>query len=167
MKKYSKHLKVSILLFSVVFLFFIFKISLNNNTQEYISKDLGFSFMHSKNFYILSDIPPAERIFVIATSSLRLSPDTNSSAVVISLSDQNPSTSALDWLKSENSGYDITKGYTEFLVDGQKAFKTTNSYWVIFESPDNKKLVSITILNPKETTVEEFNLIIKSFKFND
>lgn len=73
------------------------------------------------------------------------------SGVVIAARQNDPGYSAMDWLKSEYSGYDFTNGYKEGKVAGVVAYflRWENPQYidgVLFLTPDGRQRITISIL---------------------
>lgn len=133
---------------------------------ETYNSELGFSFQYPDYLSVVHDKTDSERLFIVPKYEVD-NEDRPLTAIVISLGEP-PEETPLDWMKSKYSGYDISNGYEEFLVDGQKAVSVEDGSWVVFNHPDNKYRVSIALLvdDDGKPLFEEEDLIVSSFIFN-
>ncbi len=79
-----------------------------------------------------------------------------------------PQMTPLEWLKGPDSGADLSKGYKKLNIDGQEAISLENGAWIIVNTPDNKRQISIATLpseNASESLLAEMDLIINSLVF--
>lgn len=135
------------------------------NIKVYESES-GFSFKYPNSFFIFVN-PDAPSRLMVLPNSLKENKNEPMSAIIISTSENEDSISALDWLKGPYSGYDISKGYSLRKVDGQEAISVENGDWVVVNTPDNKKRLSIALLTNKnaEPLRKELNDLINSMSF--
>jgi hypothetical protein len=141
-------------------------ILIKNETQTYPS-EFGFAFTYPKDMSILRDSEDESHIFVVQNLSGD-NKDETATGVVISVGANIPLRTPLEWLKSKDSGADITKGYGMVNIDGQEAISLNKGTWVVFNTPDNKRQVSIATLpfeNPSQLLQEEMSSIVSSIVF--
>jgi hypothetical protein len=134
----------------------------------------GFSFKYSANDFYVSD-DTADGWIVVMPVALRNNPNGNVEGIVISPRQNNPSETALDWLKDPNAGgYDISQGYNTVPVAGQQAISVENGDWVVVNTPDNSQRLSIAILQSSATSTSlsalttlqyEMALVLNSLSF--
>jgi hypothetical protein len=71
-----------------------------------------------------------------------------------------------------DSGYDMAGGYKEIEIDGEKAITVEDGTWIVVNTPDMKRRLSIALLADKynkdngEPLISEEAIIIDSLKFN-
>ena len=82
--------------------------------------------------------------------------------------EDDPTATALNWIESTYSGYDVSEGYNHRLVGGQDAL-VINDEWVIVKTPDGKKRISIVYSVEQEKGAQplhtEFQRILDTFSF--
>ena len=93
--------------------------------------------------------------------------------IIIVARQNDPSDSALDWLKSEYSGYNFSYGYKERRVNGVDAYLL---HWenqdvvdgALFLTPNKQRRITISILGDikDQSLMNEFDKIIDAFSFN-
>ena len=136
------------------------------NNPQYIS-DLGFSFSYTKNMSVMAD-PDDPRLF-ITSDSWNTKENEKPIAVIISATLNDPPMTPLEWLKGPNSGADLSKGYKTLIIDSQEAISLENGTWIIVNTPDNKRQLSIATLpsmNPSWELIEEMKTIVDSLVFS-
>lgn len=104
------------------------------------TSEIGFLFNYPKDMFVLNgsvDQNDNFRIFVIP-NSYKDNKEQDLTAVVISASLNQPPETPLEWLEGPESGADMSKGYSELDVDGQKAISMNGANWVVVDTPDNK-----------------------------
>ena len=135
------------------------------NTLQYIS-DLGFSFNYPSDMYIMPD-PEESRVLVIP-NSYKTNGNEPVTAVVISATLNDPPITPLEWLESPDSGADMSKGYNKLTIDGQEAISMGGGTWIVVNTPDNKRQLSIATLpfvDPSQSLVDEMGIIANSLVF--
>lgn len=137
---------------------------------------LGFSFQYSWGYIAmpfsnnqedLAIIPIIEDISEVYSGETRQDKD---SFVIIAIRENPQGATAMDWLKSEYSGYNFSNGYQEKQIGGVNGYLL---YWrdpkqidgALFVSPDGKLRITITTLGNTKILEEEFNKIIDTFSF--
>lgn len=143
------------------------------------SKDQGFSFAISEGFTVLMEDKELGWTVVVKTEYARKraeNPDKEEpfDAVIISAKQTSPDFSALDWLKGPNSGYDLSLGYKETVIGGERAY-LLDRYgkgrpdWALFDNPDKTLRFSVTTFGdlPSAEMTAEFENILDSFEFNE
>lgn len=147
------------------------------NIQTYNATEFGFSFKYSAdNFLVGNDTNNTDGgwIYVLPIASTKNQAIEEAGAIVISPRKISPSETPLDWLKSSNSGYDVSQGYETIQVGGQQAISVKyGKYvdWLIVNTPDNKERLSIAILPPSATSTDltvlhnEMATIVSSLSF--
>lgn len=134
----------------------------NQAVQVYNAGEFGFSFKYSSDFFVGDDTNEPDAgggwfyIIPVAFKNGRTIEETG--AIVISPRQKDPTQTALDWLKSPESGYDMAKGYKTEKVSGQEAISVENGDWVVVDTPDNKERLSIAILPPSATSTTPTDL---------
>ena len=169
---------VIIVIFSLVFLFVGWQLhqlipkstvkSTTDELQTYVS-GLGFSFDYPKDMTVIDGSDDTDGIFriLIVPNSYKAGSQ-SMTAVVISASPNNPPMTPLQWLKSPDSGADMSKGYSTLNMDGQEAVSMENGTWVVVDTPGNAWQISIATLpgeNPSQSLRDEMTGIVKSFTF--
>lgn len=162
-----------VLIFGSIFLFFLYGYFFldkqnpkdpslqSENFSYYYSLPFGIIFQYSDKYTVVPD-KEKKSISIILDNYGKEKEDAN--GVVISVSGDGMS--AQDWLKSKYSGYDASKGYFAFDVDGQNAFETNDEDWFVFDSPKNNSRFSIVTFGPhKEENKKELQNIIDSLFF--
>ncbi len=135
------------------------------NTLHYVS-DLGFSFNYPKDMSVMSD-PEDPRLFIVP-NSYKTDKNKIMTAVVISAMLNDPPMTPLEWLKGPDSGADMKKVYNKLNIDGQEAISMDGGTWIVVNTPDNKRQLSIATLpsvNPSKSLVAEMGVIISSLVF--
>jgi hypothetical protein len=144
----------------------------SSDLQTYTAS--GFSFKYSAtDFYVSNDT--ADGWILVMPIALKNNPNGNVEGIVISPRQNNPSETALDWLKDPNAGgYDISQGYNTVPVAGQTAISVENGDWVVVNTPDNSQRLSIAILPSSATSTSlsalttlqyEMALVLNSLSF--
>jgi len=135
------------------------------DTNHYVS-ELGFSFDYPNDMFVMSD-PDGPRI-VIVPNSYKTDKNPTMTAVVISAMLNDPLMTPLEWLKGPNSGADMSKEYSKLNIDGQEAISLEKGAWVVVNTPDNKRQLSVATLssvNPNQSLIAEMGIIINSLLF--
>lgn len=144
-----------------------------STNKPYIFKNLGFSFQISNNYYPLIGTDDMETIAVTSIGSFsdKETEQNSINSAIIIVARENPlDATAIDWLKSEYSGYDFSNGYKEGKVGGMDALLL---HWknkeqidgVLFLNPAEKRRITISMLGDTEVLVDEFNKIVNTFSF--
>lgn len=141
----------------------------NSGTDNlHFVSDLGFSFDYPKDMFVMVDPDTGSRIFVIP-NSYKTNEGEELTAVVISAALNEPPMTPLEWLNGPNSGTNMSKGYLELDIDGQKAIAMNGSAWITVNTPDNKRQLSIATLpstNPNQMLLTGIETIATSFVFS-
>ena len=132
--------------------------SVISDTQTYTAS--GFSFKYSADFYVGDDTNNTDGGWIyVLPIAYKNNPNGDTPAIVISPRQNNPSQTALDWLRDPNAGgYDISQGYKTVQVGGQAAISVENGDWVVVNTPDNTERISIAILSPSATSTSPASL---------
>lgn len=138
-------------------------------TTTYTS-ELGFSFDYPNDMYVQngSDGTDDNYRVLIIPNSYKDNKSQDLTAVVISASPNGPAQTPLGWLKSPDSGADMSKGHSKLNIDGQEAISLENGTWVVVDTPDNKYQISIATLpgeNPSQLLQDEMSSIVSSIVF--
>ena len=151
----------------------------NQQSNSYIS-EVGFSFTYPGDMFVVDSSKVAYamdgsvdsgdnyRIFVVPNSYVD-NEGHNLTAVVISVSLNQSPEMPLDWLKGPWSGANMSDGYSELDIDGQKAISMNGDNWVVFDTPDNKYQISIATLpgrNPSWSLQNTMRRIVESIGFD-
>ena len=136
--------------------------------QMYVNNELGFSFQYPNHLFLEEDLDIDKRL-IMFPKSLRNNETDPFTAIIIDIYESND-IPLLDWLKSPDSNYDILDGgYDVLIVGGQDAVSIDNGIWIIFNSPDQKKRISISPLidlrNGAVPLYNEIDKIVDSFSF--
>ena len=90
-------------------------------------------------------------------------------AITINVDENKDLLTPQEWIKTPDSNYDILDGYEVGIVGGQQAVFIDDGLWAIFNTPDQKRRISISILldlrNGAEPLYEEIFGILDSFSF--
>ena len=139
----------------------------SDNLIVYNASYLGFSFFHSKSYSAISITDDPETIVVEPIEARK-----DTGAIIITARENEPGMTALDWLKSEYSGYNLSYGYTERKIGGVDALLL---HWddprdidgALLLTPDGKRLILISILRGDSNVnlFSEFNKILNTFSF--
>ncbi len=134
------------------------------NTLWYDAGDFGFSFDYPTDMSITRD-PTAPRVFIIP-NSYNGGDDEAPTAVVVTATFNNPPQTPLEWLKDPGGGgADLSKGYTKLNIDGQEAISVNGDHWIVVNTPDNTRQMSIATLpseNPSQSLIEDMSVIVNS-----
>ncbi|KKP31741.1 MAG: hypothetical protein A2312_02585 [Candidatus Staskawiczbacteria bacterium RIFOXYB2_FULL_32_9] len=136
-----------------------------DNSKYY--SELGFSFNYPSDMSVMSD--PEDPHLYIIPDSYKGNDNETLTAVVISAMLNDPQLTPLEWLNGPNSGADMSKGYSKIDIDGQEAIVMNDGAWIVVNTPDNKRQLSIATLpsqNPSETLKAEMSSIVKSIIFD-
>jgi hypothetical protein len=141
--------------------------------SHFYSEEIGFSFDYPEDMFIMDgslDENDNYRKLVIPKSYAEEGEQEakNFTAVVITASANQPLGTPLDWLKGPYSGADMSKGYSEIDIDGQKAISMNGDNWVTVNTPDNKYRITIATLpgrNPSWSLQNAMRSIVESIKF--
>lgn len=131
-----------------------------------MSATSAFLFDYSDNMSVEVD-PDAPRIFIIPNSD-STDEKQEMTAVVISAALNDPPQTPLQWLEGPDSGADMSKGYDKVDMDGQEAISMNGGAWIVVNTPDNKRQMSIATLpsvNPDQSLLDEMGEIVNSLKF--
>lgn len=148
------------------------EIPIISELTTYVS-GLGFSFDYPKDMTIIDGSDGADDTFrvLIVPSSYKNDNNQNLTAVVISASPNNPPRTPLEWLKDPNAGgADMSKGYNVLDIGGQEAISLNESNWIVVDTPDNARQISIATLpgeNPSQSLRDEMAGIVRSFIFTN
>ena len=137
------------------------------------TSEIGFSFNYPEDMFIMDgtiDENDNYRKLVIPKSYVEEGEQKpqDLTAVVIVASENQSSITPLEWLESSNSGADMSKGYSEIDIDGQKAISMNGDDWVVVNTPDNKYQISIATIphqNPSWALQNVMRSIVKSIVF--
>ena len=142
------------------------------NSTRHDADNLGFRFIHSNEYEAISHEKDPETIVVFPKKYLDEKPE-KMDAIIIVARENDPANSAMDWLESEYSSYNLSYGYKERRINGVDAYLL---HWdnpndidgALFLSPDKKRRITISILGDasNKASSEEFNKIIDAFSFN-
>lgn len=187
----KKHIITYLLIALVIYLAFIFYTNKNQiqkvthdpipsigMTEEYdeysetfktYESKLGYSFQYPPHLYVMEDpelIGIPERLFILPNSIKNNSSDVY--GIVLSVADNDENITPLDWLKSEYSGADLSKGYNVIDLDGQEAISLDGGTWVVVNTLDNKYRLSIALLPGENGNLlfTEEGIIVSSLKFS-
>lgn len=136
------------------------------DTNHYAS-ELGFSFNYPKDMFVMSD-PTGPRVLIIP-NSYKTDKSKTLTAIVISAMLNNPPMTPLRWLEGPNSGADMSKGYDKVDIDGQEAISMDGGAWIVVNTPDNKRQLSIATLpsvNPSQLLLAEMGIVVNSLVFD-
>ena len=136
--------------------------------QTYVNDELGFSFQYPSYLFLEKDLDIDTRL-IMFPKSLKSNETEPFTAIIIDIYESD-NVSLLDWLKSPDSNYDILDGgYDMLIVGGQEAVSIDHGLWIIFNSPDQKKRISISPLidlrNGAVPLYNEIDKIVDSFSF--
>ena len=112
--------------------------------------------------------PDSPERLMLLPISLKTNKNVPISAVVISTS-ENPPTTPFEYMKGPYSGYDISNGYVETKIDGQEAIAVENWTWIVVNTPDNKRRISIALLPDEKggsLLFTEMGVVINSLVFD-
>ncbi|MDD3662724.1 MAG: hypothetical protein PHT84_02565 [Candidatus Pacebacteria bacterium] len=135
------------------------------------TSEIGFSFNYPEDMSVMDgSIDPNDnyRIFVFP-DSYKGNEGEDITAVVISASLNQPPETPLEWLEGPESGADMSNGYSELDIDGQKAISMNGANWVVVDTPDNKYQISIATLpgrNPNWSLQNAMKSIVESIVFS-
>lgn len=135
------------------------------DNPKYVS-ELGFSFNYPNDMYVMKD-PDVPRLFIIS-NSYKTNMDQPVTGIVITATPNEPPMTPLEWLNGPDSGADMSKGYSKLNIDGQKAISMNGDIWVVVNTPDNKRQMSIATLpsvNPSQSLVAVMSSIVSSIVF--
>ena len=137
----------------------------NDTKYESYNSSFGFSFQYPNSLYVTTTVNP-DRIMLLPTFR-KDDKDKPMSAVVITVSENNQET-PLEWISGKNSTYDISNGYEELTIDGQGAVAVGDKTWVVVNTPDKKKKLSISLLTQggAEPLYDEQAIVVNSLKFS-
>lgn len=149
-----------------------------NSDKFFNSKDQGFSFAISDGFTILMEDKELGWTVVVKTEYAKKraeNPDKEEplDAVIISAKQTSPDFPALSWLEGPSSGYDLSSGYKETVVGGEKAYLLDwhgkgHPDGALFDNPDKTLRFSVVTYggSPSEEMTAELSNILDSFEFS-
>jgi hypothetical protein len=141
--------------------------------SHFYSEEIGFSFDYPEDMFIMDgslDENDNYRKLVIPKSFAEEGEQEakNFTAVVITASENQALGTPLDWLKGPYSGADMSKGYSEIDMDGQKAISMNGDNWVTVNTPNNEYRITIATLpgrNPSWSLQNAMISIVESITF--
>ena len=144
--------------------------------SDFVS-DFGFSFQHSWDYEVFSKMPEDPETLTVKsvgdTSEVYsgiVKEQANDNFIIIVARENPQGATAMDWLKSEYSGYNFSNGYQEKQINGVNVLLL---FWrdpkqidgALFITPDGKRRVTMTTLGDTKLLLEEFNKIVDSLSF--
>lgn len=136
-------------------------------TFKTYESSLGFSFKYPPHLFVWKDPEATIERLVLIPNSVKDNPNDIYGVVVsVGLNDENMT--PLEWLKSKDSGADLSEGYEKVLLDGQDAIFLEHGTWVVVNTPDNKYRLSIALLPGENGNLlfTEEGVVLSSLKFN-
>jgi len=112
--------------------------------------------------------PEEPRIFIVP-NSYNPKGSEDITAVIISASPNNPPMTPLKWLKGPDSGADMSKGFSKLNIDGQEAISVEEGAWIVVDTPDKKRQLSIATLpsqNPSKLLMTGMSVAVGSLRFD-
>jgi len=123
--------------------------------------DFGFSFEYPSYLEAVSFQESTN--YVVVSSPNKEDDDT--SAIIISIADNDENLTAEEWLLGPTSGLQKGDEYFRSEIDGQPAVYTDGGMWTVVNTPDNKYRLSIADIKDKQILFTEMGIVIESLTF--